>query len=147
MGGPRGKSILHILLDRSNEDENESHEAFEKCLDFIFDLPDNVKNLPKIVNHADVSKNVPLHYATNYWDQRIIRKLFEYGAMSSVGLSNLECEQPISKINPNVSIIKSRWLEESPFATYPFDHSKDFFTKLAILYKYKHHQVLVKSSP
>ena len=106
MGGPRGKSILHILLDGTNEDgknENENHEAFEKCLDFIFDLPDNVKNLPKIVNHADVSKNVPLHYATNYWDQRIIRKLFEFGAMSSVGLSNLEDEQPISKINPNVS--------------------------------------------
>ena len=115
MGGPRGKSILHILLDRSNEDENENHEAFEECLDFIFDLPDNDKNLPKIVNHADVSKNVPLHYATNYWDQKIIRKLFEYGAMSSVGLSNLESEQPISKINPNVSIIKSRWLEESLF--------------------------------
>ena len=106
MGGPRGKSILHILLDGTNEDgknENENHEAFEKCLDFIFDLPDNVKNLTKIVNHADVSKNVPLHYATNYWDQRIISKLFEYGAMSSVGLSNLEDEQPISKINPNVS--------------------------------------------
>ena len=106
MGGPRGKSILHILLDGTNEDgknENENHEAFEKCLDFIFDLPDNAKNLTKIVNHADVSKNVPLHYATNYWDQRIISKLFEYGAMSSVGLSNLEDEQPISKINPNVS--------------------------------------------
>ena len=106
MGGPRGKSILHILLDRSNEDENENHEAFEKCLDFIFDHPDiatNSKNLTKIVNHADVSKNVPLHYATNYWDQRIISKLFEYGAMSTVGLSNLEDEQPISKINPNVS--------------------------------------------
>ena len=109
MGGPRGKSILHILLDGTNEDgknENENHEAFEKCLDFIFDHPDiatNSKNLTKIVNHADVSKNVPLHYATNYWDQRIISKLFEYGAMSSVGLSNLEDEQPISKINPNVS--------------------------------------------
>ena len=62
-----------------------------------------MKNLTKIVNHADVSKNVPLHYATNNWDQRIISKLFEYGAMSSVGLSNLEDEQPISKINPNVS--------------------------------------------
>ena len=117
MGGPRGKSILHILRERSNEDENENHEAFEECLEFIFDLPEKELNLPKIVNHADVSKNVPLHYATNYWDQKIIRKLFEYGAMSSVGLSNLEFEQPISKINPNVSIIKSRWLEESLFDT------------------------------
>ena len=106
MGGPRGKSILHILLDGTNEDgsnENENHEAFKKCLYFIFDLPDNCENLAKIVNHADVSKNVPLHYATNYWDQTIIRKLFEYGAMSSVGFSNLDDEQPISKINPNVS--------------------------------------------
>ena len=46
MGGPRGKSILHILLDRSNEDENENHEAFEECLDFIFDLPDSTKKQP-----------------------------------------------------------------------------------------------------
>ena len=102
-GGPRGKSILHILLDGTKWDENENHEAFEKCLNFIFDLPDKVNNLTEIVNHADVSKNVPLHYATNYWDQKIIRKLFEYGAMSSVGFSNLDDEQPISKINPNVS--------------------------------------------
>ena len=98
-------SILHILLGTNQDgtNENENHAAFEKCLDFIFDLPDKVKDLTTIVNHADVSKNVPLHYATNYWDQRIVKKLFEYGAMSSVGLSNLEDEQPISKINPNVS--------------------------------------------
>ena len=64
------QQILHILLDGTNEDgsnENENHEAFEKCLDFIFDLPDNVNYLTKIVNHADVSKNVPLHYATNWF--------------------------------------------------------------------------------
>ena len=50
-----------------------------------------------------LSKHVPLHHAANYWDPGIIGKLFDYGALSSIGmLNNLE-EQPISKINPDVS--------------------------------------------
>ena len=51
----------------------------------------------------DENDNVPLHHATNYWDQHIVRKLFENGAISSVGIENSEGEQPISKIKPKVS--------------------------------------------
>ena len=101
--GPRGKSILHILLDQNCHLKKEE-EKFKKCVDYIFDLAKMGEvDLTKIANHQCLSKHVPLHHAANYWDPGIIGKLFDYGALSSIGmLNNLE-EQPISKINPDVS--------------------------------------------
>ena len=56
-------------------------------------------DLTKIANHQCLSKHVPLHHAANYWDPGIIGRLFDYGALSSIGMLNILEEQPISKIN------------------------------------------------
>ena len=112
IGGAHRKSILHILLDQNHQ--NEDQGKYEKCLDYIFseyaDQKRGVKyqdhtvtDLAEIINHMDENDNVPLHYATNYWDQHIVSKLFENGAISSVGIENSAGEQPISKIKPKVS--------------------------------------------
>ena len=75
-------------------------------------------DLTKIANHQCLSKHVPLHHAANYWDPGIIGKLFDYGALSSIGmLNNLE-EQPISKINPDVSkVTRSFVIQLYPFSS------------------------------
>ena len=84
-------------------DRNENQEKYKECLNYVFECGDNgTTDLTQIVNHMDNHSNVPLHYATNYWDQQIVRKLFEYGAISSIGIENCEGEQPISKIKPKV---------------------------------------------
>jgi len=80
-------------------------------------------DLTKIANHQCLSKHVPLHLASNYWDPGIIGKLFDYGALSSIGmLNNLE-EQPISKINPDVSKVTLTYVMQS----HPFSSNKVSF--------------------
>ena len=87
-------------------DHDRHQEKFRKCLNYLFDLATSNKvDLTEIINHECEFKNVPLHHATNYWDHKITSKLFEFGAMSSVGMINNDEEQPISKISPKVSFL------------------------------------------
>ena len=57
-------------------DRNENQEKYKECLNYVFECGDNgTTDLTQIVNHMDNHSNVPLHYATNYWDQQIVRKV------------------------------------------------------------------------
>ena len=96
------ESVLHYLLKIPNRSEKNEIERknYEKCLNALLDCEDSRIHLEllKIINHKDLTKNVPLHYATNLWPQIISRKLLERGA--NIGIRNIWDELPISKIMP-----------------------------------------------
>lgn len=54
--------------------------------------------ITKIVNHKDSENNTPLHYATQLWDQGVVRQLLELGG--NIGMRNHWEETPISLIMP-----------------------------------------------
>ena len=98
------ESVLHYLLKIPNRSEKNEYERknYEKCLNALLDCEDSRIHLEllKIINHKDLTENVPLHYATNLWPQIISRKLLERGA--NIGVKNIWDELPISKIMPEV---------------------------------------------
>ena len=95
------ESVLHHIL-KIKKDPEET-EKYEKCLNLILECEDPrvQKELLKVINHKDITQNVPLHYSTNLWPQRVTRKLLDRGA--NIGVKNVWDELPISKIMPEVS--------------------------------------------
>ena len=92
------ESVLHHIL-KIKKDPEET-EKYEKCLNLILECEDTrvQKELLKVINHKDITHNVPLHYSTNLWPQRVTRKLLDRGA--NIGVKNVWDELPISKIMP-----------------------------------------------
>ena len=54
--------------------------------------------LRRIVNKKDALGNTALHYATQKWNDRVVRDVLELGA--NIGIKNVWSEVPISKIRP-----------------------------------------------
>ena len=96
------ESVLHYLLRIANRVEKSEDELkeYEQCLDALLECEDSRIQLEllKVINHKDLTQNVPLHYATNLWPQSISRKLLERGA--NIGVKNIWNELPISKLLP-----------------------------------------------
>ena len=77
-------SVLHHLLNINDRmyKSPEEIEHYEKCLELLLECEDRrlQEEILRVVNHKDSRQNVPLHYATNLWPQRIVRKLLNRGA-------------------------------------------------------------------
>ena len=78
------------------EDEK---ERYRKCLTLILNCTDDKfedtsENPPyNAFVSKDVYGNIPLHYATMFWnkdeeDQKIIKKVFEKGGIASIGIDS-----------------------------------------------------------
>ena len=91
-GGEYNRNILHILLEAPAHKKCKK-EIFERCLHAILDCEE--KRLGDIVNQKDALGFVPLHYATNYWNDHdeIIKKILLHGGMASIGIE--------SELNPD----------------------------------------------
>jgi len=86
-GGEYNRNILHVLLEAPDHKKCKK-EIFERCLHAILDCGE--KRLGDIVNHKDALGFVPLHYATNYWNDHdeIIKKILLNGGMASIGIES-----------------------------------------------------------
>ena len=86
-GGEYNRNILHVLLEAPDHKKCKK-EIFERCLHAILDCGE--KRLGNIVNHKDALGFVPLHYATNYWNDHdeIIKKILLNGGMASIGIES-----------------------------------------------------------
>ena len=91
-GGEYDRNILHILLE-APANKKCKKENFERCLHAVLDCGE--KRLGDIVNQKDALGFVPLHYATNYWNDHdeIIKKILLHGGMASIGIE--------SELNPD----------------------------------------------
>ena len=73
---------------------------FEKCLSAI--LKCDSEKLGHIINHRDDRGFVPLHYATDFWPEKISIMLLERGAMASIGIQSRTGDKPINSISSEV---------------------------------------------
>ena len=87
------ETILHLILKM--EYEQTSAEDYAECLQVLFAKADRLK---LIVNKKDGLGSTALHYATQKWDEAVVRKLLELGA--NIGMKNYWNEVPIAKIRP-----------------------------------------------
>jgi ankyrin repeat protein len=111
-----GSCVLHAVLRRpfsqgasgqrlrlSARDEN-IDERYERCLDVLLQAHGDARSsmerdLRRVINTVDYEGCTPLHYATQLWPQRVVRKLLEKGA--NIGMRNVYDEVPIESIQPD----------------------------------------------
>jgi len=72
-------------------------EDYEHCWNIIM-LTSNKTSLMKIVNRKDNLGNTALHYATQKWNDKVVRDILELGA--NIGIKNFFHDTPISRIHP-----------------------------------------------
>ena len=89
------ENILHCVLKHGSDP---SRRKYEQCLEYLLDSQEVAGALRSIVNKRDELKNTPLHYATRFWSQQVVRRLLEVGA--NIGMKNHWSEVPISRIEP-----------------------------------------------
>lgn len=91
------ETILHRVLIKDEHFENGDYQG---CLDLLLSVndPDLKDQIDRIINKKDIFGNTALHYATQKWDQSIVRSLLERGA--NIGIKNRWGEIPIQKIEP-----------------------------------------------
>jgi ankyrin repeat protein len=76
------ESVLHWVLKRPNPTDDPRCD-YKACLDVLLapETPSSFNaQIKKIINHKDNRKNAPLHYATQQWNQAVVRQLLERGA-------------------------------------------------------------------
>ena len=103
-GGEYDRNILHILLE-APANKKCKKENFERCLHAVLDCGE--KRLGDIVNQKDALGFVPLHYATNYWNDHdeIIKKILLNGGMASIGIE--------SELNPKFKDYESELVKKN----------------------------------
>lgn len=90
-------TVLHYILQKDWDDSTALD--YEKCIDILFDEDHDIsKQMKMIINKKDRFGNTALHYATQKWPQKYIRKLLEFGA--NIGIKNNWEDIPISLIRP-----------------------------------------------
>ena len=122
IGGEYDRNILHILLEAPacKECKHVKKETFERCLHAVLDSGE--KRLKDIVNQKDALGFVPLHYATNYWNDhdKIIKKILLNGGMATIGIE--------SELNPKFKDSEGELLKnkhskvESYYSIHIFKH-------------------------
>ncbi len=85
---PTGKGALHFLLNGGDRDVWRL-----ECLGLI------LERIPHIVNEKDDKGNTPLHLASKFWGQDLVRKLLDYGA-SFGERGPLGKENPVEDVAP-----------------------------------------------
>ena len=93
------ESILHWVLKKTLEIDHEDCD-YDKCFQVLMS-PGNVQfdhEINRIINHKDSEHNTPLHYATQLWNQDVVRQLLERGG--NIGMRNHWEETPITLIMP-----------------------------------------------
>ena len=94
------ETVLHKILQKDeNLIENVSEESLENVLEVILSEDDEKfkDGITTLVNSRDVLGNTPLHYATQKWSEKIVRRLLERGA--NIGIKNKWNEIPINRIS------------------------------------------------
>ena len=94
------ESVLHWALKKSNPNPRDPNVDYEASFNSIMEEGDPIFNLEvnRIVNHKDEQSNSPLHYATQLWNQSVVRTLLERGG--NIGIRNLWDETPVALIMP-----------------------------------------------
>ena len=92
------ESVLHLVLKM--EFEQSTHENYARCWAVLMgnSKQDYVNQVKRIINKKDGLGNTALHYATQKWNDSVVRNLLELGA--NIGIKNYWNEIPIAKIRP-----------------------------------------------
>ena len=94
------ETVLHKILQK---DENLMHNVSEETLENVLDVILSGGNeafkaeITSLINSRDVLGNTPLHYATQKWSEKTVRRLLERGA--NIGIKNKWDEIPINRIS------------------------------------------------
>ena len=89
------ETILHLILKMDFEQTSASD--YEECLAVVFRHAKQ-DQLKLIVNKKDGLGSTALHYATQKWNDGVVRNLLEMGA--NIGIKNYWSEVPVAKIRP-----------------------------------------------
>ena len=90
------ETVLHYLL-KNGRQPGSNYEAFDQCVELLLGSKPNRNRLSTIINKRDAIGNTALHYASEKWDQTVIRALLEMGA--NIGMKNQFDDVPINKIS------------------------------------------------
>jgi len=118
------ETVLHYILKMPKRSESKNKPVrYQECFDILFQESGSVldEELDKIINKRDMEGNSALHYATQSWSQKTVRKLLEKGA--NIGLKNNWDETPISKIKPETM---EDFLDEFCLTSKNDIHQEDF---------------------
>ena len=93
------ETILHLVLKM--EFEQAASQDYEECLEVLFEKnkPEISRQVRLLVNKKDGLGNTALHYATQRWNDGVVRNLLELGA--NIGIKNHWGEVPVEKIKPH----------------------------------------------
>ena len=96
------ETVLHKILQKDeNLLGNVPQETLEKALDVLLSESEDNKEfkteISRLVNRRDGVGNTPLHYATQKWSEKTVRRLLERGA--NIGIKNKWNEIPINRIS------------------------------------------------
>lgn len=89
------ETLLHLILKM--EFEQSVREDYQDCWKILM-RSSRRDQLRRIVNKKDALGNTALHYATQKWNDRVVRDVLELGA--NIGIKNVWSEVSISKIRP-----------------------------------------------
>jgi len=118
------ETVLHYILKMPKKSESkEKPKQYQQCFHILFEESAGTVQgeLDKIINKRDMEGNSALHYATQSWSQKTVRRLLEKGA--NIGQKNNWDETPISKIKPETM---ESFLDEFCLTSKNDIHQEDF---------------------
>ena len=107
--------MLHAILNKPTKPMGEDEkERYRKCLTLILNCTDDKfedtsEDPPyNALVSTDEFGNIPLHYATRFWnkdeeDQKIIKKVLEKGGLATIGIESGSSDLGIHGLKPEVN--------------------------------------------